>query len=184
MPKAFIDEQLKLDPRILKSQHALHNALVHFYNQGYAFNALSISMVTDKAKIARSTFYRHHTDLADIIVIDFFSQIYTLQQAFDKLPKINFERTGELIIDSFLAHQIDFKLALWAGIEGHIIDIFAGEFIKIVRLQQIQLEQTHFHAYFFAAALFNFGQLLANDQTNISKNTAYRLYKQLIPKLN
>lgn len=184
MPKTFINEQLKLDPRILKSQRALHNALVHFYNQGYAFSALSISMVTDEAKIARSTFYRHHTDLADIIVIDFFSQIYTLQQTFDELPKISFERTGELIVDNFLVHQIDFKLTLWAGIERHIIDIFAGEFIKIIRLQQIQLEQTHFHAYFFAAALFNFGQLLATNQTNISKNAAQQLYKQLIPKLN
>ncbi|MBQ7592742.1 MAG: TetR family transcriptional regulator [Synergistaceae bacterium] len=56
----------KLDRRILKSKKAIEKAFLELMLTN-GFDKISVKQITEKANVARKTFYLHYTDIYDLL---------------------------------------------------------------------------------------------------------------------
>ena len=57
----------KEDPRAIRTQEMLKNAVLELLNEGLSINHLSVQKVTQKAMLNRTTFYLHYQHIDDLI---------------------------------------------------------------------------------------------------------------------
>ncbi|WP_298468372.1 TetR/AcrR family transcriptional regulator [Psychrobacillus sp. FSL K6-4046] len=103
----------KKDPRAMRSQRMLKEALVALLNEKTDLQALTVKKVADKAELNRATFYLHFVDLNDLLkdlVKDIFSDLEEKLKPLLLLESSN-ERTQLLsYLDYFYNHRIMFSV--------------------------------------------------------------------------
>ena len=116
------------DPRVLRTQHILKEALMELLLEGNQLHQLSVQKVTKHAKLNRTTFYLHYKDLADLQV-QMTDEI--LQQLTVKISALMHEKNSsrqEQVVD--LLHYLQTQwtmitvLAQQEAVERHLFELF------------------------------------------------------------
>lgn len=116
------------DPRVLRTQQLLKEALLELLLEGNQLHQLSVQKVTKHAKLNRTTFYLHYKDLEDLQV-QMTQEI--LQQLTVKINALMHEKNSsrqEQVVDllHYLKERWSIIIALTQqdAVERHLFDLF------------------------------------------------------------
>lgn len=137
----------KEDPRAIRTQEMLKNAVLSLLNEGLSINQLSVQKVTQKALLNRTTFYLHYQDI-DGLIAQLTQDI--LQELTDKIEVL------------FQVQDIDEKKRLI-----QLLDYLYSQRHHLLIL--FQLEQ-------FEKYLFNLMKKLIEIRRINSNNTTSKIY--------
>ena len=80
-----IERKNRTDRRIQRTRQALHAALLELIKEK-GYDAISTEEITERANIARATFYLHYKDKEDLLLEEFSEMANERVQAISKIP--------------------------------------------------------------------------------------------------
>lgn len=80
-----IEKKNKTDRRIQRTRQALHAALLELIKEK-GYDAISTEEITERANIARATFYLHYKDKEDLLLEEFSEMANERVQAISEIP--------------------------------------------------------------------------------------------------
>lgn len=181
MSRAFLSMPFKIDQRKQRSQTKLYQALVRAYQSGAAFDQIEIKAFCHSAGVSRATFYRHHQNLTDIIVVQFLILIADFKQQIDALAQVDFTSGSAVVVKLLTSNLTLMKLVWWSHSQAQIQALFCGTAQQVLSLRDVAQDHQQFVANFVGGAVFNFGQQLAQAQPALSLAEAQALYRLLMP---
>ncbi|WP_461212796.1 hypothetical protein [Lacticaseibacillus sp. GG6-2] len=179
MAKAFLNEPFHIDQRKHRSHVRLYTALVKQYQAGSDFADIEVKALCERAGVSRATFYRHHQQLADVIVVQMLIVIADFERQVDALTQVDFTTTSAIVVAEIQANLELMRLVTWSASEARIQDLFSGTTQKILILRDYPPAHRRFVADFLGGAVLNFARLLAT--TPVSDTEALMLYRELFP---
>jgi AcrR family transcriptional regulator len=78
-------EQPKIDRRIVRTKKALHDALMELLKEK-GYEAVTVEEITQRANVARATFYLHYQDKEDLLISEFIDVANERVQALSHIP--------------------------------------------------------------------------------------------------
>ncbi|MCG0621675.1 hypothetical protein IMAU10239_02317 [Lactiplantibacillus plantarum] len=88
MTKLIMNNQLHIDQRTHQTHRKLITTLQANFKAQKTFNELTVKQLCLDAHVGRATFYRHHQDIEDIIVIEYLIALQQLGQALNDLEPV------------------------------------------------------------------------------------------------
>ncbi|MFL2028245.1 hypothetical protein [Loigolactobacillus zhaoyuanensis] len=181
MAKAFLDPQLKIDHRKQQTELKLFNALVQKYRSGATFEQIKIKELCQMAGVSRATFYRHHQELTDVIVVQFLILIANFERQIDELEQIDFVNSSAVIVTTIYANLELIKMMQWSDIQPQIQSLFSGTALQILILRDYSKVTQNFVSDFLGKTILNFAQQIAMAVEPITPAVALKLYRLLLP---
>lgn len=166
-----------IDKRVERTQRYLFDSLLYFKKQNVNYESISIRDLSDKAGIARQTFYRNYLTKDEVIL----SRLNQLMDDFkenlkrNKLTAANFV---SLLIKYWNNERSLFELIEWARIDRAVIDRLTGLNRDIIAQNHIENEYTEFISNYYAGATYMFLKTYV-DQNKKSAEQAASLYGKL-----
>ncbi|WP_100488491.1 TetR/AcrR family transcriptional regulator [Sporolactobacillus pectinivorans] len=166
-----------IDKRVERTQRYLFDSLLYFKKQNVNYESISIRNLSDKAGIARQTFYRNYLTKDAVIL----SKLNQLMEDFKENLKRN-ELTAanfvSLLIKYWNNERSLFELIEWARIDRAVIDRLTGLNRDIIAQNNIENEYTEFISNYYAGATYMFLKTYV-DQNKKSAEQAASLYGKL-----
>jgi len=159
----------------------LLNALSFEYKKGMDFDKLEIKQFCQDAGVSRATFYRHHQDLTDVVVVQFLIVIAEFKKQIDATEKIDFDNASEIVINTIYDNLELIKILQWSNLQPKIQPLFSGMTRQILMLREYNKIKQEFVSEFLANAILDFAQQIALAQEPIDRSEALELYRLLIP---
>lgn len=124
-----------IDRRILKTRLALLNALLKLSGE-MPFAQISVTELTEAANIARPTFYRHYSQITDILEdeLDFRAEQFMIELAKKKPGKRKLEEIMLLLLNHFFKNESLFLVLYKAGMDNYILDRFAAYSTQMIEI--------------------------------------------------
>lgn len=139
----------KTDKRIIKTRKSLYDAFVSLLGEKNNYD-ISISELTNRAGIARQTFYLNFNNKEDIILWKGI-QLYDLYR--EEVPRVNSEKDRlELLIDHFRSNKSFYKIVQKTNQENNIYKLFQETLFSMKAGQSIV---GFYHNLYHAAGIWN-----------------------------
>ena len=183
MTKLIMNNQLHIDQRTHQTHRKLITALQANFKAQKSFNELTVKQLCLDAHVGRATFYRHHQDIEDIIVIEYLIALQQLGQALNDLTTTSYATITGAIVTTIRAHLALPLLVSWAQCRERVIPLEVGFAQQLLTSLAIHPKQRHFMATYLGNCLHQLAWQLANTQTTLSKIETCRLFIQLIPNV-
>ncbi|BAP85764.1 transcriptional regulator [Paucilactobacillus hokkaidonensis JCM 18461] len=181
MAKIFLDPQIKIDKRKEETELKLFDALKVRYQSEAVFDEIKINDLCQNASISRATFYRHHQNIGDVIVVQFLIEIAKFKQQIDDLEQLDFTNASTVIVDMIYANIELFKMMKWGNVQAEIQSLFSGTALQILILRDYSKQTRNFISDFLGTTILSFAQQIAQAPDSIAKTEGLRLYRLLIP---
>lgn len=181
MAKIFLDPQIKIDKRKEETELKLFDALKGRYQSEAVFDEIKINDLCQSAGISRATFYRHHQNIGDVIVVQFLIEITKFKQQIDALEQLDFTNASTVIVDMIYANIELFKMMKWGNVQAEIQSLFNGTALQILILRDYSKQTRNFISDFLGTTILGFAQQIAQAPDSIEKTEGLRLYRLLIP---
>ncbi|GAB7169443.1 hypothetical protein TUA1478L_14390 [Lactiplantibacillus plantarum] len=104
MTKLIMNNQLHIDQRTHQTHRKLITALQANFKSQKSFNELTVKQLCLDAHVGRATFYRHHQDIEDIIVIEYLIALQQLGHALNDLTTTSYATIAGAIVTTIRAH--------------------------------------------------------------------------------
>lgn len=178
-----MNNQLHIDQRTHQTHRKLITALQANFKAQKSFNELTVKQLCLDAHVGRATFYRHHQDIEDIIVIEYLIALQQLGHALNDLTTTSYATIAGAIVTTIRAHLGLPLLVSWVQCRERVIPLEVGFAQQLLTSLAIHPKQRHFMATYLGNCLHQLAWQLANTQTTLSKIETYRLFIQLIPNV-
>lgn len=182
MPKILLDTQLKIDARTIETQKKLYAALIHFYEEKHSFTELTVTQVCHYAHVGRTTFYRHHQDLTDIITVQLLILINDFHQRIDSVTTLNFETGSQAIVTEIRNNPLLFQLMGWSQSTDLMVHILSGEVLNILNIREHDFDHQPILATLLAQNILNFA-LTISTHPEFNFEQVQQLFNLTIPNL-
>lgn len=111
-----MNNQLHIDQRTHQTHRKLITALQANFKSQKSFNELTVKQLCLDAHVGRATFYRHHQDIEDIIVIEYLIALQQLGHALNDLTTTSYATIAGAIVTTIRAHLGLPLLVSWASV--------------------------------------------------------------------
>ncbi len=95
---------MQIDQRTHQTHRKLMTALQAHFTAQMPFNKLTVKQLCHDAHVGRATFYRHHQDIADIIVVEYLITLQELGHALNNLENPTYATIAGAIITTMRTH--------------------------------------------------------------------------------
>ncbi|KRM72977.1 TetR/AcrR family transcriptional regulator [Lacticaseibacillus brantae] len=181
MAKAFLTQPLEIDQRKIRTEAKLLAALVSLRQQAKAFKEITVQDLCQQAHVSRATFYRHHDNIADVIIVAVLTAINEFQLQVDQIPTINFEIGSSLLIEALYQHLNLFALIPWSQTHAQVENLFGGAAQQILRLREKSQVTQRFVSQFIGRTILDFNIQIATSSQLPDQTEALALFRLLIP---
>lgn len=182
MPKILLDTQLKIDARTIETQKKLYAAMIHFYEEKHSFTELTVTQVWHYAQVGRTTFYRHHQDLTDIITVQLLILINDFHRRIDSVTTLNLETGSQAIVTEIRNNPLLFQLMAWSQSSDLMVHILSGEVLNILNIREHAFDHQPILATILAQNILNFA-LTISTHPEFNFEQVQQLFNLTIPNL-
>ncbi|PWG00016.1 TetR/AcrR family transcriptional regulator [Levilactobacillus bambusae] len=137
MVKLNLTKPLKLDHRSIQSQAKLYKALCEAFHSDLPFSRLTVKQLCQAASVSRATFYRHHQDITDIIIVQLLRVIGKFEASVDQLSHIDYQSGSRLVVDAIWHNRLLVQLIGWSQCEPQCAQIISGAVLNILLVRQL-----------------------------------------------
>ncbi len=183
MTKIIMNNQMQIDQRTHLTHRKLMIALQAHFAAQMPFNKLTVKQLCHDAHVGRATFYRHHQDIADIIVVEYLITLQELGHALNNLENPTYATIAGAVITTMRAHLDLPQLAAWAHCADRVLPLETGFAQQLLTALAIQAPHQHFIATFLGHSCHQFAWQLATTQHALNRIETYRLFIQLVPNV-